>query len=103
VEARSMIQLRMLASTADTNERERRVGPVRRPIIVANPPGDADFRALIDRSLVSGVEAPQNLESILRTRFPKAVVRPRELSNERFDVWYVYRDGHWIRGDSDGV
>jgi hypothetical protein len=97
-----MIRFQVLASRGDMHQPDRRGTPRRRPVIVANPPGDADFRGLIDRSLGSGVESPQNLESVLRTRFPKAVVRPRDLSNERLDVWYVYRDGHWIRGDSDG-
>jgi hypothetical protein len=23
-------------------------------------------------------------------------VRPRELAGERTQIWYVYRDGHWV-------
>jgi hypothetical protein len=73
----------------------------RRPIIVANPPGDAEFLEVIDRFLASGGALPGDLEAVLRTRYPTAVVRRRELSAERFDVWYVYRDGHWIRSSGD--
>jgi hypothetical protein len=71
--------------------------PRRRPIVVANPPGDRVFRNMIDAFLMSGGGPPAKLEEALRTMYPEAVVRPRELSGETFDVWYVYRDGHWIR------
>lgn len=73
----------------------------RRPTIIANPPGDADFRALIDRFLLAGGRAPRDLEENLRTRYPQAVVRQRELAGENLEVWYVYRDGHWIRGEAN--
>lgn len=69
----------------------------RRPLIVANPPSDAEFRRLIERLLVAGADSPHDLQATLRTRYPEAVVRPRELADEVFEVWYVYRDGHWIR------
>ena len=73
----------------------------RRPIIVANPPGDRQFRELIDLALLSSRGRPEDLERILRTRYPAAVVRRRELTGERTEMWYVYRDGHWIRNDRD--
>ncbi len=73
----------------------------RRPIVVANPPGDAAFRALIDRFLAGGDGQPQELEGILRARYENAVVRPRELAAESLEVWYAYRDGHWIGSDDD--
>jgi len=41
------------------------------------------------------VEAAE-LELRLRRSYPDAVVRPRDLSNEPYVVWYVYRDGHWV-------
>jgi hypothetical protein len=73
----------------------------RRPIIVANPRDDGAFRALIDIVLLSdGLEAC-DVEAVLRTRYPEAIVRPRELAGELVDVWYVYRDGHWIRSDAN--
>ena len=71
----------------------------RRPVVIANPPGDREFRQMIDSALVSGGWLPRDLEKLLRTRYPNAVVRPRELDAERIAVWYVYRDGHWIRSE----
>ena len=65
-------------------------------MIIANPPGDQRFRAMIDAFLVAGGHRPEDLEAVLRVQFPEALVRPRDLAAERFDVWYVYRDGHWI-------
>jgi hypothetical protein len=79
------------------------IEPARRPTIVANPPGDRQFRALIDACLLSGATRPEDLEAVLRTRYPLAVVRPRELAGERTTVWYVYREGHWIRSDDGGL
>lgn len=73
----------------------------RRPTIVANPPGDARFRALINAFLMTGGGRAEDLEAALRAEHPAAVVRPRALAGERFEVWYVYRDGHWIRPDGD--
>jgi hypothetical protein len=70
-----------------------------RPLIVANPPGDLEFRSVIDRIFLAGVDSPHDLETALRTRYPKTVVRRRELADEGFEVWYVYRDGHWIRSE----
>ena len=40
---------------------------------------------------------PYLLHAALAERFPHAVVRPRELAGERTQIWYVYRDGRWIR------
>jgi hypothetical protein len=73
----------------------------RRPVIIANPPGDREFRRMINAALLSGAWRPHDLEKMLRARYPDAVVRPRELEAERIAVWYVYRDGHWIRGEPD--
>ena len=73
----------------------------RRPVIVANPANDRQFRALIDAGMLSGARSPEELEAILRTRYPLTIVRPRELAGERTPVWYVYREGHWIRSDAD--
>ena len=67
-----------------------------RPVIIANPLGDRGFRVMIDSFLAAGGRRPEELEAALRIRFPDALVRPRDLAGERFDVWYVYRDGHWI-------
>ena len=75
--------------------------PQRRPIVVVNPSNDVRFREMIDRFVASGGRSPGDLEAVLRTQYPEAVVRPRELAGERFEVWYVYRDGHWIRSETD--
>lgn len=71
----------------------------RRPLVVANPPGDTAFRSLIDRILLASAGSPDDLQAALRAHYPKAVVRRRELADEMFEVWYVYRDGHWIRSE----
>jgi hypothetical protein len=36
------------------------------------------------------------LEAALRLTYPNARVRRRELSGEAVEIWYVYREGHWI-------
>ena len=42
-------------------------------------------------------------QDALRTRYPRATVRRRELAAELHLVWYVYRDGHWVaNGHSEG-
>jgi len=51
---------------------------------------------MIDAFLVADGRRPEELEAALRIQFPDALVRPRDLAGERFDAWYVYRDGHWI-------
>ena len=78
------------------------VSAVRRPIVVINPSTDLGFREMVDRFVARGSSSPNDLEAVLRQRYPEAVVRPRELAGERFEVWYVYRDGHWIRSEADG-
>ena len=94
--------LRLLAFDGRSFVSRRVDGARRRPLIVANPPGDAAFRALIDGVLSAGVGSPHELEAALRATYPQAVVRPRELAGESFEVWYVYRDGHWIRSEDHG-
>jgi hypothetical protein len=70
--------------------------PDQRPTLVLNPPGDEEFATFATRSLNGGVIDPAELQRRLRARFPHSVVRPRELSGERTEIWYVYRDGRWI-------
>jgi hypothetical protein len=50
----------------------------------------------------AGSPIPSDLEATLRTTYPLAVVRRRELASESFEVWYVYRDGHWVGGHDAG-
>lgn len=68
-----------------------------RPTLVLNPPGDQDFAAYASRALNGGEIDPALLQRRLRDRFPRAIVRPRELAGERLEIWYVYRDGRWVR------
>jgi len=70
-----------------------------RPTLVLNPPGDQDFAAYASRALNGGEIDPAAMQRRLRERFPHAVVRPRELVGERLQIWYVYRDGRWIRSN----
>ncbi|HEX2756727.1 MAG TPA: hypothetical protein VHM48_14755 [Candidatus Limnocylindrales bacterium] len=68
-----------------------------RPTLVLNPPDDEDFRSSAERLVESGIVEPTELQESLRLRWPNAVVRRRELAGERVQIWYVYRDGHWVR------
>ena len=70
--------------------------PEVRPTLVLNPPDDVEFRALAERS-VDGMADASGLQSSLRARYADAIVRPRELAGEQTQIWYVYRDGHWVR------
>jgi len=70
--------------------------PDQRPTLVLNPPGDEDFAAFATRSLNGGLIDAAELQRRLRARFPHSIVRPRGLSGERTEIWYVYRDGRWI-------
>lgn len=74
-----------------------------RPVLIASPRDDAAFREFAEKLLGNGATAADALEVALRVRYPKAVVRARELAGERVLVWYVYRDGRWTRpSDSQG-
>jgi len=69
----------------------------RRPTLVLNPPDDEDFRSSAEHLIEDGIVEPSMLQASLRQSWPSAIVRPRELAGERTQIWYVYRDGHWIR------
>ena len=68
-----------------------------RPTLVLNPPDDEAFRTSAGQLVESGIGEPSMLQDCLRQRWPLAVVRPRELAGERAEIWYLYRDGHWVR------
>ncbi len=72
---------------------------VGKPTIVRNPPSDQAFQQAIEDVLDSGVTDPAAAQERLRERYPRVVVRPRELDAERTPVWYVYREGRWTPGD----
>ena len=65
------------------------------PMLILSPPDDHDF-ATASLDAVGERTLPADLQSALRTKYPSAVVRLRELMGERFAIWYVYRDGHWV-------
>jgi hypothetical protein len=67
------------------------------PTLVLNPPDDEAFRAVALGLVEDDRITPDGLETALRQRYPAAIVRRRELAGERTDVWYVYRDGRWVR------
>ena len=69
-----------------------------RPTIVRNPPDDQALEKAIEEILDSGVIDPAAAQERLRERYPRAIVRPRELDAERTPVWYVYREGRWTPG-----
>ncbi|MEA2633124.1 MAG: hypothetical protein QOE66_3343 [Chloroflexota bacterium] len=72
-----------------------------RPSLVTNPADDVAFRDAADAALEEG-QSVAELQEILRHRYPRAVVRARDLAGERSVVWYVYRDGKWVaRHDPD--
>ena len=74
-----------------------------RPVLIASPRDDDAFREFAEDLVVNGATAAEALEVALRERYPKAVVRARDLAGERVAVWYVYRDGRWTRpSDSQG-
>lgn len=70
-------------------------------MLVLNPADDPSFSDLAERLLEHDGLTPLRMQAALRQRYPRAVVRRRELAGERLDVWYVYRDGRWIRPTRD--
>jgi hypothetical protein len=64
--------------------------------VIRNPAGDRDFERAIEEIIQGGVRDPSQAQTLLRERYPQAVVRPRELAAETTQVWYVYREGRWI-------
>ena len=70
-----------------------------RPLLVVNPRTDASFMEFVREQLdgLNGDDDPMALQLRLRERHPAATVHARLLSSEPSIVWYVYRDGRWIR------
>jgi hypothetical protein len=65
-----------------------------RPFVFVNPRDDVVFQRVVE-TLTGTCESPEQLQDALRTSYPTAVVRARDLSSERDTVWYAYRDGQW--------
>ena len=71
----------------------------RTPIrVIAVPSNDDEFGQFV-REASGPSLAVAALEARLRSRYPRARVRPNELSG-RDAVWYAYRDGRWEPGHS---
>jgi hypothetical protein len=68
----------------------------RRPTLVTNPTDDDAFAAAAADALVQA-RTTDELQTALRRDYPRAIVRDRDLAGDPF-VWYVYREGHWVRG-----
>ncbi len=69
------------------------------PLLVLNPSHDLDFRRHAhDLMALEGFSSPESLQRALRDAYPRASVRPRDLSNEAVRTWYVYREGRWVKG-----
>ena len=66
-----------------------------RPVLILNPRTDKEFVTRVGAAVDAGCPTPEALQSRLRASFPRIAVHRRELSSERFPVWYVYRDGRW--------
>jgi len=70
--------------------------PLERPTLVLNPPDDDGFTSLAVGLVDRGQRNPTRFQAELRATYPAAVVRRRGLAGESVDIWYVYRDGHWV-------
>ena len=69
-----------------------------RPVLVVNPRTDTAFVTFVGEQLDAlSDDDPMALQLRLRDRHPAATVHARLLSSERLTIWYVYRDGRWIR------
>lgn len=76
---------------------------VRAPLVVCIPSSDAAFRAAVAAVLDRREHlSPVELEAAVRLVYPAAIVRRRDLSAERTETWYAYRDGSYraTRGGS---
>ena len=65
-------------------------------LILLNPADDVEFVAWTRQMAAGPAVDPAGLQDLLRVRYPAAVVRRRDLSNEQAEIWYVYRDGRWV-------
>jgi len=70
-----------------------------RPLLIANPHSDSEFRALAEGLVHDAVTQASELEEALRQRYPHVLVRERNLSAERA-TWYVYREGSWVPNET---
>jgi hypothetical protein len=71
-----------------------------RPVLILNPRQDDEFVSFAE-GLAAQATSLAALQASLRERYPAATVRPRLLSSDSGDVWYVYRDGRWVSGTAE--
>lgn len=80
--------------------------PSSQPVLILNPLDDEEFARTATTILDRGAMTPERMQDLLRERYRRAVVRRREIAGERTAIWYVYRDGRWVRrgvtGTDDG-
>jgi hypothetical protein len=67
------------------------------PTLVVNPADDRVFAAFAQLVVDHGTSSITDFQRRLRSVYPSATVHARELAGEPLQVWYVYRDGHWVR------
>jgi hypothetical protein len=67
------------------------------PTLVLNPVDDDEFRGVAQKAVAAGAIVPSALQRAIRQRYSRSIVRPRDLAGERAEIWYVYRDGRWVR------
>jgi hypothetical protein len=72
------------------------------PVLLENPASDWQLVARAHELLRAGVQSPHELAGRLRDLYPAIIVRPRDLSGETSQLWYVYREGHWVPPDPNG-
>jgi hypothetical protein len=70
------------------------------PALVTNPRSDRGLREFAGALLRDGATTPADLAARLRDRYPRVVVRERELSHESLAIWYVYREGSWLPSET---
>ena len=69
-----------------------------RAVLIVNPRDDEAFGDLVEGFVAAGAETTAALQAALRhAGYTRATVHPREISAEPVVVWYVYREGRWIR------
>jgi hypothetical protein len=70
-----------------------------RATLILNPRSDAEFVRLAHERLDAGAETAEALQGKLRERYPRVVVRERDLFGEA-PTWYVYREGAWTPSET---
>jgi hypothetical protein len=69
-----------------------------RPTLITNPTGDAGFLQAVERAVEEADGDIGAAQLALRSQYPQAVLRARDISGETIVVWYAYRDGSWVSG-----